>query len=151
MTPDRLANMLAIMPVVLFKGDAMTARETEAMLLDRCVALVRSSDQVAHDQREANVFNVAAMIAASRFPGETSRLSSASEQCFAAHPGEKLASAEIVRRGGFRTCRASVTRQAAGSMGVAERRRVAFGLSAQPPSSERCIQRVPKKFHRGPL
>jgi len=77
----------------------MTARETEAILLDRCVAMVRGSDRVAYDQREANVFNVAAMIIAHRFPGEASRLSSASEQYFAAHPDEKLASAEIVKRG----------------------------------------------------
>jgi len=77
----------------------MTARDVESMLLDRCVAMARGSDRVAHDQREANVFNVAAMVVASRFPGDALRMEQASKQYFAMHPDDMLVSSEVVRRG----------------------------------------------------
>lgn len=77
----------------------MTARDVESALLARCSAVARGSDPSARDQREANVFRLAAMVIQSRFPDESARLMQASEQYFASHPTEKLAPAEVVRKG----------------------------------------------------
>ena len=77
----------------------MTARDVELALLVRCSAVARDATQVAHDQREANVFQLAAMVVRSQFPAESKCLAQASERYFAAHPAEQLASAEVVRRG----------------------------------------------------
>ncbi|MBV2234582.1 MAG: hypothetical protein KUL75_03445 [Sterolibacterium sp.] len=77
----------------------MTAREVESALLARCSAVARETTQVAQDQREANVFQLAAMVVRSQFPAESKCLAQASERYFASHPTEQLASAEIVRRG----------------------------------------------------
>lgn len=77
----------------------MTAREAELALLTRCSAVVREAAQSAQDQREANVFRLAAMVVQSRFPSESMRLMQASERYFAAHPDEKLAPADVVRKG----------------------------------------------------
>lgn len=77
----------------------MTARDNESALLARCSAVARELAQSAQDQREANVFRLAAMVVQSRFPGESKCLMRASEQYFAAHPDERLAPAEVVRRG----------------------------------------------------
>lgn len=77
----------------------MTARDTESGLLARCMAVARDAGHAAQDQREANVFHLAAMVVQSRFPGESMRLQQASAQYFGAHPTEKLDAAEVVRRG----------------------------------------------------
>lgn len=77
----------------------MTARDVESALLARCSAVAKGSDQSARDQREANVFRLAAMVIQSRFPGESGRLMQVSEQYFASHPNERLAPAEVVRNG----------------------------------------------------
>lgn len=77
----------------------MTARESESALLARCAAVARTLAQSARDQREANVFRLAAMVVQSRFPSESQYLMQASEHYFAAHPDEKLAAAEVVRNG----------------------------------------------------
>ena len=77
----------------------MTAREVESALLARCSAVAREAAQVAQDQREANVFQLAAMVVRSQFPAESKCLAQASERYFASHPAEQLASAEVVRRG----------------------------------------------------
>ncbi|MDR0441744.1 MAG: hypothetical protein LBI59_12330 [Candidatus Accumulibacter sp.] len=77
----------------------MTAREAESALLARCAAVAREVAQSAHDQREANVFRLAAMVVQSRFPGESMRLMRASERYFNLHPNEKLAPADVVRKG----------------------------------------------------
>ena len=77
----------------------MTAREVESALLARCSADAREAAQVAQYQREANVFQLAAMVVRSRFPVESQCLTQASERYFASHPNERLASAEVVRRG----------------------------------------------------
>lgn len=77
----------------------MTARDIESALLARCSAVARQVTQAAQDQREANVFQVAAMIVQSQFPAESKCLLQASEGYFASHPNERLASAEVVRRG----------------------------------------------------
>lgn len=77
----------------------MTARDAEAALLARCSAVARASAQPAQDQREANVFRLAAMVLQSRFPGESSCLMQASERYFDAHPNDRLAPADVVRKG----------------------------------------------------
>lgn len=77
----------------------MTARELESTLLARCAAVAGEAAQAAQDQREANVFRLAAMVVQSRFPRESRSLMQASEQYFAAHPNERLAPVEVVRHG----------------------------------------------------
>lgn len=77
----------------------MTARDTESTLLARCAAVAREAAQSAQDQREANVFRLAAMVVRSRFPGESVCLMQASERYFASHPNQRLAPAEVVRKG----------------------------------------------------
>lgn len=79
----------------------MVSRDTEFALLARCAAVARSRETMAvvHDQREANVFSLAAMVVWSRFPRESNRLKQASERYFAKHPNEKLAPVEVVRHG----------------------------------------------------
>lgn len=76
-----------------------TARETEAHLLSRCTLMAREDAGQAQDQREANVFRLAAMVVQSRFPNESSRLMHASERYFATHPNERLAAQDVVRQG----------------------------------------------------
>jgi hypothetical protein len=77
----------------------MTARELEAALLSRCAAAAREAAPVAHDQREANVFRLAAAVIRSQFPELSLNLMRASTDYFAVHPHEQLASAEVVRNG----------------------------------------------------
>lgn len=77
----------------------MTARDAESALLARCSVVARELAQSAQDQREANVFRLAAMVVRSRFPSESVCLMQASERYFAAHPNEKLAPADVVRKG----------------------------------------------------
>jgi hypothetical protein len=77
----------------------MTARDAESALLARCAVVARVAAQSAQDQREANVFRLAAMVVRSRFPVESLCLMQASELYFASHPDERLASADVVRKG----------------------------------------------------
>ena len=77
----------------------MTARDAESALLARCSLVARVAAESAQDQREANVFRLAAMIVRSRFPAESLCLMQASERYFASHPDERLASADVVRKG----------------------------------------------------
>ncbi|HVK94146.1 MAG TPA: hypothetical protein VM571_05415 [Noviherbaspirillum sp.] len=77
----------------------MNAREAEGDMLARCAVAARGSMSVAHDQREANVFRLAAMVVQSRFPRESASLMQASERYFARHPNDKLAPADVVRNG----------------------------------------------------
>jgi hypothetical protein len=77
----------------------MTSRDLELTLLTRCAVAARQQAQVAQDQREANVFRLAAMVVQSRFPTESKYLMQASEQYFASHPNEKLTPAELVTKG----------------------------------------------------
>jgi hypothetical protein len=77
----------------------MIAREVEAALLKRCAAVAREANLVATDQREANVFRLAAMVIQSRFPHEATRLMAASERYFAGYPSEQLPSVDVIRRG----------------------------------------------------
>lgn len=77
----------------------MRARERESWLLDRCAAVGRGDSQPPRDRQEAHVFQVAAGIIRSTFPQEAGRLQQASERFFASHPGEQLATSEVVRNG----------------------------------------------------
>ena len=77
----------------------MNARDVESTLLARCAAVAREVAQTAQDQREANVFRLAAMVVRSRFPRESRSLMQASERYFAEYPDEKLVPAEVVRNG----------------------------------------------------
>lgn len=58
----------------------MTAREAESALLARCSVVAREAVQFARDQREANVFRLAAMLVRSHFPSESRCLLRASER-----------------------------------------------------------------------
>lgn len=77
----------------------MTARELEAALLARCALAAREAQSSALDQREANVFRLAAMVVQSRFPREAKRLMGASERYFSTHPDERLPPADVVKSG----------------------------------------------------
>ena len=77
----------------------MTARGTERDMLSRCAAVARGTVPVAQDQREANVFRVAAMVVQSRFPRESANLMQASNQYFSNNPNDKLAAANVVLNG----------------------------------------------------
>ena len=77
----------------------MTAREREAALLTRCAIAARDAASSAQDQREANVFQLAASVVGSRFSREAARLREASEEYFATHPDERLTPGDVVRRG----------------------------------------------------
>lgn len=77
----------------------MNAREAESELLARCSAVAREAVQSAQNQREANVFRLAAQVLRSRFPRESLRLIQASERYFVSRPNERLAPADVVRKG----------------------------------------------------
>lgn len=86
--------------VALMPLDAMmTARDAEAAMLYRCAVVARYREQCARNQREANVFGLAASVIRSRFPAESSFLFRASQEYFEAHPDERLTAAEVVGRG----------------------------------------------------
>lgn len=80
----------------------MTARELESVLLTRCTAVAQGtapSAPTAQDQREANVFRLAAVVVQSQFPHESKRLMQASEQYFSVHPDDRLLSGAVVKNG----------------------------------------------------
>lgn len=77
----------------------MTAREVENNMLARCATVARCAPAFAQDQREANVFRLAAMVVRPRLPGHAARLMQASEEYFSEHPNDRLPAAEVVRRG----------------------------------------------------
>lgn len=68
-------------------------------MLLRCVAAGRGQVTVARDQREANIFRLAAMVIQSRFPLEAEGIGHASERYFAQHPEDMVPSPEVVRKG----------------------------------------------------
>lgn len=65
----------------------MTARDLEAALLARCAAVARETAYTAQDQREANVFQTAAMVVQSQFPRESRSLMRASQCVFGGRDG----------------------------------------------------------------
>jgi hypothetical protein len=77
----------------------MTARDLESAMLARCYAVAKEGAQSANNQREANVFRLAAMVIQSRFPGESKCLRRASEQYFSLHPSERMNPADVITRG----------------------------------------------------
>lgn len=77
----------------------MTARELEAAMLTRCITAARGDTSSAQNQREANVFQLAAMVLRSQLPVQSANLEQASELYFVAHPTERLTAAEVVRNG----------------------------------------------------
>ncbi|MBY0242547.1 MAG: hypothetical protein K2X55_24865 [Burkholderiaceae bacterium] len=77
----------------------MSSRDVEAALLSRCADVAQERVLAAGDQREANVFRLAAMVVQSRFPRQSQRLMRVSEQYFVAHPNERLPAAEVVAKG----------------------------------------------------
>jgi hypothetical protein len=86
-----------------WKQSLQTTRDAESAMLDRCLAVAReevAGAESAQDQREANVFRLAATAIQSRVPNaESKRLMDASEQYFAVHPTEELEPGEVVRKG----------------------------------------------------
>ncbi len=74
-------------------------RELEHALLERCTEVGRGDVRGPRDQREANVFRLAATVVQSTFPTESSRLLQASELYFSLHPEERLVSGAVVRNG----------------------------------------------------
>mgnify|MGYP000885031106 CR=1 FL=1 len=80
-------------------GRMITAREREAWMLERCVAAAQGMVDTASDRREANVFRVASMIVRPRFPRQAESLLQASDRYFAAHPGDKLGTQDVIRHG----------------------------------------------------
>jgi hypothetical protein len=78
---------------------SMTAREIEAALLTRCTVVVANALETVHNQCEANVFHLAAMVVKSRFPRESLRLLQASDTYFATHPDERLTTVDVIRKG----------------------------------------------------
>lgn len=77
----------------------MSARENEDRMLNRCVWAARHESAHAADQREANVFRLAASVLRSQYPCESQRLSQASERYFADYPEQQLASALVLQNG----------------------------------------------------
>lgn len=78
---------------------SVNSRDVESALLARCAVVARGAMQAALDQREANVFQLAAMVVQSRFPVEAKCLMQAGERYFAAHPNDRVPAAEVIRRG----------------------------------------------------
>ena len=79
-------------------GKSMTARDEEAALLADCVQAAKGL-HIAHSQQQAHVYRLAAMVVQSRHPAAASALMQAGNSYFANHPGQLLASREVVARG----------------------------------------------------
>ena len=77
----------------------MTARDVESEMLRRCAAAARAVLPAVQDQKEANIFRLAAMVVQSRFPAESMRLMKASDRYFTQHPNDKLAAVDVLRHG----------------------------------------------------
>lgn len=77
----------------------MHPRETEDLMLERCVAVARSWAEAARNSQEANVFELAGSVLRSRMPKEAGRLTAASTAYFAKFPQERLPDGEASRRG----------------------------------------------------
>ena len=80
----------------------MAARDIESALLARCAAVARDVTPVAQDQREANVFMLAAMLFQSHFPREAKSFLQVSEQYFATTLIPHMLEAIIAGDRGFR-------------------------------------------------
>jgi hypothetical protein len=76
----------------------LSARDLEEALVARCAEAAEGMLATAADQREANVFRLAAMIVGPRHEAQAQALSGASEEYFRAHPDERLDTTEVLRR-----------------------------------------------------
>lgn len=73
----------------------MSARDIGQALIERCLTAARDAQASAHDQREANVFRVAAGLIWGQFSAEALCLIRVSEHHFAQHPDHQLP-AEVI-------------------------------------------------------
>lgn len=76
----------------------MSARDQEAAMLDRCVAIVRNPALQATDAQQANVFRLAAMVLESRLPTASAALWRACQAYFTVHPEAQLHASEVIRQ-----------------------------------------------------
>lgn len=76
----------------------MSARMLEAALLARIRAVAKGTEG-ALDQREANVFRLAALLVRARHPRSSADLMLASEHYFRQHPLQRLSPEDVVRKG----------------------------------------------------
>ena len=76
-----------------------SSRDEEERLLDRCVAVGRSGRGVAADEREANVFRLAAIVVESFFRQEAQVLWKVSDRYFALASSEPLSPQAVMERG----------------------------------------------------
>lgn len=74
-------------------------REAEEVMLMSCLEVAQGVRAMPCSAQQANVMRVAAMVIGRSFPVSQKRLSEAAARYFEAHPGDKVESAEIVRRG----------------------------------------------------
>ncbi|WP_439668993.1 hypothetical protein DAMDJJ_09370 [Cupriavidus necator] len=123
----------------------MRSRDVEAALLSRCATVAREPMGSALDQREANVFRLAAMVVQSSFPREAARLMQASEHYLVAHPSEQTAGA---RRGhqrlGDQPCLACATGSATFSgTNEAMPQRIEFHITRRWPLLDQLLQESP--------
>lgn len=77
----------------------MTARELEDALLSRCAAAALGATGSAQDQREANVFRIAALLIQSQHAQASRRLMKASMAYFSQHPHEQLIASDVIKNG----------------------------------------------------
>jgi hypothetical protein len=77
----------------------LPSRDLEARMLARCRAVGTGVEACANDPLEANVFRVAASVLRSHWPEAAERLRRGSEAYFAAHPGERCSTAQVVAAG----------------------------------------------------
>ena len=92
----------------------MNARDLEELLLNRCAAAAHGTVNEAIDQREANVFMLAAMILSPGHEVEEKRFRRISEEYFSRRQQERLMPDEIFDNGwilGFSRFRDMLTRR----------------------------------------
>lgn len=75
----------------------MTARDGESKMLKRCATAARDLLPATQDQKEANVFRLAAMVVQFRFSAESVQLMQVSDRYFAQYPNDKLAAVDVLR------------------------------------------------------
>lgn len=75
-----------------------TTREEEEEMLVHC-AKVANGEASPINQKESNVCRVAALVIRSSLPDESSRLMSASENYFLAHPNDRLPAESVIENG----------------------------------------------------
>ena len=79
----------------------MTARETEALQLARCLSVAhgQAANACAENEREAHLFGLSATLTQTRFPQAARRLREASERFFSQSSSKPLPSADVVQKG----------------------------------------------------